>query len=33
MFGGVSTYARPGIGLGENKPLEWNLEFGVKIVH
>lgn len=33
MFGGVSTYLRPGIGLGKDKPLDWNVEFGVKVVH
>ena len=33
MFAGVSTYVRPGIGLGNNKPLDWNLEFGVKVIH
>jgi hypothetical protein len=33
MFAGVSTYVRPGIGLGDDKPLDWNLEFGVKIIH
>lgn len=33
MFGGVSTYLRPGIGLGKHKPLDWNVEFGVKVVH
>jgi hypothetical protein len=33
MFAGVSTYVRPGIGLGSDKPADWNLEFGVKVVH
>lgn len=33
MFAGVSTYVRPGIGLGSDKPADWNLEFGVKIIH
>ena len=32
-FGGVSTYVRPGLGIGEDKPLDWNLEVGVKVVH
>jgi hypothetical protein len=33
MFAGVSTYVRPGIGIGANKPMDWNLEFGVKVIH
>ena len=33
MFGGTSVYLRPGIGIGADRPLEWNLEFGLKVVH
>ena len=33
MFGGMSAYLRPGIGIGADRPLEWNLEFGLKVVH
>ena len=33
MFGGMSVYLRPGIGIGADRPLEWNLEFGLKVVH
>jgi hypothetical protein len=33
MFGGVSTYLRPGVGIGNERPLDWNIEFGLKIVH
>jgi hypothetical protein len=33
MSGGMSAYLRPGIGIGAARPLEWNIEFGVKLVH
>ena len=33
MFAGVSTYVRPGIALGKERPGDWNLEFGVKVIH
>ena len=33
MFGGVSTYLRPGVGIGRDRPFDWNVEFGLKIVH
>jgi hypothetical protein len=33
MFGGVSTYLRPGVGIGSDRPIDWNIEFGLKIVH
>jgi len=33
MFGGMSVYLRPGMGIGADRPLEWNLEFGLKVVH
>ena len=29
---GVSIYARPGVGLGPDRPLEWNFESGIKYV-
>jgi hypothetical protein len=33
MFGGMSVYVRPGIGIGADRPLDWNLELGLKVVH
>lgn len=33
MLGGLSAYLRPGIGIGGDRPLEWNVEFGLKVVH
>jgi hypothetical protein len=33
MFAGVSTYVRPGIAIGDDRPADWNLEFGVKVIH
>ena len=33
MFGGVSTYLRPGVGIGTDRPGDWNVEFGLKVVH
>jgi hypothetical protein len=33
LFGGMSAYLRPGIGIGADRPLDWNVEFGVKVVH
>ena len=29
---GISAYARPGFGVGEYRPYDWNLEFGLKFV-
>jgi hypothetical protein len=29
---GASTYVRPGVGIGSDKPYTWNLEFGFKYV-
>jgi hypothetical protein len=29
---GASTYIRPGVGIGSDKPYEWNVEFGFKYV-
>ena len=29
---GISAYARPGIGVGADRPYDWNLEFGLKFV-
>ena len=29
---GVSTYLRPGIGIGADKPYSWNIEVGLKFV-
>jgi len=29
---GISTYFRPGIGLGSDKLYDWNLEVGLKFV-
>jgi len=33
MFGGVGSYVRPGIAIGKDRPADWNIEFGVKVVH
>jgi len=33
MFAGVSTYVRPGIAIGDDRPADWNLEFGIKVIH
>jgi hypothetical protein len=32
MFGGFSSYIRPGVGIGEDRPLDWNLELGFKVI-
>ncbi|MFT5042829.1 MAG: hypothetical protein ACI8TX_003822 [Hyphomicrobiaceae bacterium] len=32
MFGGFSSYVRPGVGVGEDRPLDWNAEVGFKVV-
>ena len=32
MFGGVSSYMRPGVGVGKDRPLDWNVEVGFKVV-
>jgi len=32
IAGGTSVYIRPGVGIGANKPYDWNLEGGVKVV-
>jgi hypothetical protein len=29
---GISAYARPGFGVGTDRPYDWNLEFGLKFV-
>jgi hypothetical protein len=29
---GVSGYIRPGVGMGEYRPFNWNLEFAIKFV-
>lgn len=32
MFGGLSSYIRPGFGVGGDRPVEWNLELGFKVI-
>jgi hypothetical protein len=32
MFAGTSSYIRPGVGIGEDRPLDWNLEPGFKVI-
>ncbi len=32
MFGATSSYIRPGIGIGSDRPYEWNIEFGFKVI-
>lgn len=30
---GISSYVRPGVGMGGDRPLDWNLEFGLKFIN
>jgi len=32
MFGGLSSYLRPSIGIGSDKPDDWSMEFGFKVI-
>ncbi len=32
MFGATSSYIRPGFGMGDDKPYDWNIEFGFKVI-
>lgn len=32
MFGPISSFIKPGIGIGSDRPYEWNVEFGFKFV-
>jgi len=32
MFGGFSSCIRPGVGIGEDRPLDWTLELGFKVI-
>lgn len=32
MFGPTSSYIRPGIGVGADRPLDWSVELGFKVV-
>jgi len=32
MFGPMSSYIRPGIGFGSDRPLDWNIEMGFKVI-
>ena len=32
MFGPTSSYIRPGVGIGDDKPYDWNIEFGFKVI-
>ena len=32
MFGPTSSYIRPGIGIGTDRPYNWNIEFGFKVI-
>jgi hypothetical protein len=29
----MSAYIRPGMGFGSNRPYDWSLELGLKVVH
>ena len=29
---GISSYIRPGVGIGDDKPYSWNIEIGLKFV-
>ena len=28
----MSSYIRPGIGIGSDRPLDWNLEIGFRVI-
>ena len=32
MFGPTSSYIRPGVGIGHDRPMDWNIEFGFKVI-
>jgi hypothetical protein len=32
MFGPTSSYIRPGFGVGGDRPLDWNIELGFKVI-
>ncbi len=32
MFGATSSYIRPGFGVGSDRPLDWNIELGFKVI-
>lgn len=32
MFGPTSSYIRPGFGIGSDRPYNWNIEFGFKVI-
>ena len=32
MFGPTSSYIRPGFGIGSDRPYDWNIEFGFKVI-
>ena len=32
LSGGMSTYVRPGFGIGDDKLMDWNIEVGLKII-
>ncbi len=32
MFGGLSSYLRPGVGIGADRPVDWNVEVGFKVI-
>jgi len=32
MFGPTSSYIRPGVGIGSDRPHDWNIEFGFKVI-
>ncbi len=32
MFGPISSFIKPGIGIGNDRPYEWNIEFGFKFI-
>jgi len=32
MFGATSSYIRPGVGIGGDRPYDWNIEVGFKVI-
>ena len=32
MFGATSSYIKPSVGIGHDRPSDWNIEFGFKVI-
>ena len=33
MFAGLSSYVRPSIGIGNDRPYDWSIELGLKVIY